>query len=73
MSLVSTLFVACLALQLADSDLQPRCREVCDSTYASDLAACEDQEAAGAEPRLVDQCRDSAEERHQDCIDQCNE
>lgn len=66
-SWISALLAASFALVLADPDLQPRCRDRCDATYASDVAACDDEEAAGAEPRLVDECRDSAESRHQDC------
>jgi hypothetical protein len=73
MSLASTLLAASFVILVADPALQPRCRDRCDSTYASDLAACDDQESAGAERRVVDECRDAAESRHQECIDQCND
>jgi len=50
-----------------DAELQPACRERCQQVYAEELAACEQAE------RGVDMCRDAAQDRHQECIDRCND
>ena len=50
-----------------DADEQPVCRERCQQVYAQELAACEQAQ------RGADMCRDGAEDRHQECIDRCND
>ncbi len=50
-----------------DAELQPACRERCQQVYAEELAACEQAQ------RGVDMCRDEARDRHQECIDRCND
>jgi hypothetical protein len=62
--------VAWLALSTfpaVDADQQPACRERCQVAYAEELAACEQAQ------RGVDMCRDEARDRHQECIDRCND
>jgi hypothetical protein len=57
------------ALLLADLDEQPVCRERCEQAYGAELAAC-DREPSD---RRADECREAAQDRHQECIDRCND
>ena len=55
------------SVALVDPDQQPACRERCNEVYAAELNAC-------ASGRFgADECRDAAEDRHQECIDRCND
>jgi hypothetical protein len=52
---------------LADPDLQPACRERCEEVYGAELQACANDRFG------ADECRSAAEDRHQECIDRCND
>ena len=52
---------------LVDPDLQPACRERCEEVYGAELEACAGQRFG------ADECRSAAEDRHQECIDRCND
>jgi hypothetical protein len=56
------------ALLMADPDAQPVCREHCEDAYSAELAACKEQSR-----QPVDECMDEAQDRHQECIDRCND
>jgi hypothetical protein len=56
------------ALLFADPDSQPACRQGCEEAYEEELVACKQQTR-----QPVDECQDAAEDRHQDCIDRCND
>jgi hypothetical protein len=60
------LWLALASFPAVDSDLQPACRQQCEEIYAQELAACERSERA-------DVCQDEANDRHQECIDRCND
>ena len=67
MRIVFAAWLVLASFPLGDSDLQPACRDRCDEVYAAELNACS-SERFGA-----DECRGAAEDRHQDCIDNCND
>jgi hypothetical protein len=69
MPLLQAFFLALSVVLAADADDQPACRERCDAAWSADRAACEDLPS----PNAADECRDDADERHQDCIDRCND
>ena len=52
---------------LVDPDEQPACRERCEEVYGTELAHCADLRFG------KDECRSAAEDRHQECIDRCND
>jgi hypothetical protein len=52
---------------LVDPDLQPACRERCEEVYSAELENCADLRFG------KDECRSEAEDRHQECIDRCND
>ena len=60
------LWLATSSFPAVDAELQPACRERCQQEYAAELAACEQAQRG-------DMCRDEAQERHQECIDRCND
>ena len=66
MNLALGVWLLFASFPLGDSDQQPACRERCDEVYAAERAAC--GSGFGA-----DECRDGAEDRHQECIDGCND
>jgi hypothetical protein len=68
MKLALAISVAFGAVLLAEPDLQPACRQGCDAEYEAELAACE-----GQSRQPVDECQDAAQDRHQECIDRCND
>ena len=51
---------------------QGACRIACDETWATELASCDALRSTGG-PDAVDECNDGANDRHQDCIDACND
>ena len=55
------------SFELGDPDQQPACRDRCDEVYAAELNAC------GSQSFGADECRGVAEDRHQECIDRCND
>ena len=65
-NLVLAIWLAASSTPLVDPVEQPACREQCQAIYARELAACEQT------PR-ADMCRDEAADRHQECIDRCND
>jgi hypothetical protein len=67
MTLVALFFAAAASTPLVDADLQPECRARCEEAYAAERAACEGR-SFGA-----DECLDAADDRHQECIDRCND
>jgi len=67
--IVFAIALAASAFPAVDADRQPECRERCEEAYAQALAAC-DRLPEGMQ---ADQCRDGADERHQECTDRCNE
>ena len=60
-------WLATSSFPAVDAELQPACRERCQQEYAAELAACEQVQ------RGADMCRDEARDRHQECIDRCND
>ena len=67
MKIAIAAWLAFASVTLVDADQQPACRERCDEAYSAELRACADQ-GFGA-----DECRGAAEDRHQECIDNCND
>jgi hypothetical protein len=67
MKLTVLLLAAAASAPLVDPDLQPACRERCDEVWAADRSACESQRFG------ADECRGAADDRHQECIDRCND
>ncbi len=63
------LFLALSVALPAGAEDQPACRQRCDAARAADLAACGELPSQNE----ADLCRDDANERHQDCIDRCND
>ena len=62
------LLAAALALvAFADPDEQPACLARCEDAYEATLQECQ----SPSEPDRVDECRDTARDRHQDCVDDC--
>lgn len=59
-------WLALASFPAVDADEQPACRARCQEVYAEELAACEQS----ARPDL---CQDEANDRHQECIDRCND
>jgi hypothetical protein len=57
---------------LADLDEQPACRAACDQRWAAELESCQRLGGQG-NPGAVSECQDGANNRHQDCIDDCND
>ena len=68
MKLALTLSFALAALFWADPDQQPACRQACAQRYEADLVACREQTR-----KPTDVCQDEAQDRHQECIDRCND
>jgi hypothetical protein len=66
-SVVLCAWLALASFPAVDAELQPACRERCQQIYAEELAACEQTE------RGADVCRDEARDRHQECVDRCND
>ena len=62
--IVLAVWLASASFLAVDADEQPLCRERCEQAYAEELAACEQQ---------ADECREAAQDRHQECIDRCND
>ena len=60
-------WLLCASVPLVDVDQQPACRARCDEVYAGEYQACADQ------GYQVDECRSAADDRHQECIDRCND
>jgi hypothetical protein len=56
------------ALLWADPELQPACRQSCEEAYEAEVVACKQQSRQPA-----DECMDAAQDRHQECIDRCND
>ena len=72
MPILHALLLALSTVLLADIDDQPACRQRCDDAWSADLRACEGLREPGQPPNAADECRDDADQRHQDCIDRCN-
>ena len=73
MPILHALLLAMSTVLLADIDDQPACRQRCDDAWSADLTTCEGLREPGRPPNAVDECRDDANQRHQDCIDDCND
>ena len=69
MSAAILVWLAFASFPAADVDRQPECRERCQQAYAQEVAACEQAQ----NERRADQCREAAQDRHQECIDRCND
>jgi hypothetical protein len=69
MKLAFAVSLFCSSFVLADLDQQPVCREGCEQAYAAELAACQREPSQ----RQIDACREAAADRHQECIDGCND
>jgi hypothetical protein len=69
MKIALAAFLAFSLFPLADPDEQPACREGCEEARAAELAAC----GRESSQRGADACREAAQDRHQECIDRCND
>jgi len=67
--LVVAVALAVSAFPLGDIDSQPACRERCEQAYREESAACEQAPTR----RQADACQEAAQDRHQECIDRCND
>lgn len=67
MKIAFAAWLAFASITLVDADQQPACRERCDEVYAAQLQACDSQQFG------ADECRSAADDRHQECIDDCND
>ena len=66
MKIAMMLWLVFASVPLVDAEEQPECRARCEQVYAAERNAC--GEGYGA-----DECRDGADDRHQECIDRCND